>query len=367
MPAYIKAVTTEIQTLHARHWPNWQAATLYLGGGTPSLVPVDLLECIVKATGITEETEVSLEANPGTVDASKLQSLRRVGVNRLSLGMQSAHAAELSLLGRIHNQRDSVNAFHSARVAGFAVINLDLLYGLPKQRLDSWQETLERALELNPEHLSLYALTVEPRTRLAQWIHEGRIPSPDPDLAADMYELACQTMEAAGFQHYEISNWARPGNECRHNLAYWRNLPYIGIGAGAWGHWPTGQTGCRLRNVSHPATYIDRLARANPPANAPAELPLSAAIDEWEWIPRPLAMAETAFMALRLLKEGLVRTAFEARFGQDPVAYYEKALAQLSHDDLIEWDEQRIRLQPRAVLISNQVFAAFLPDASSEE
>jgi oxygen-independent coproporphyrinogen-3 oxidase len=275
--------------------------------------------------------------------------------------MQSTHAKELTLLGRRHEVSTVRIAVHRARAAGFNNLNLDLMYGLPKQTLKSWAESLEAAVSLSPDHLSLYALSVEPGTPLASQIENGQLPTPDPDLAADQYLLAGERLGAAGYLQYEISNWARPGRECRHNLAYWRNERYLGVGSGAWGHWPSGERSWRMRNVMHPQTYIERLTHHHLPQDAPERTPVSPAIGEWESIPPSVAMAETMFMGLRLVREGVSRGLFAARFGVDPVEFYAEPLAEHARTGLICWDDERVFLAPKAVLIGNQVFASFLP------
>ena len=192
-----------------------------------------LLATAREAFDVDTDAEISLEANPGALEYGHLDELRALGVNRLSMGAQSFDPALLRWMGRIHSPEDVERAFGAARAAGFENINLDFIYALPGQTLESWIATLERALALEPDHLSLYSLIVEEHTPLHRWVSEGKVAPPDDDLAADMYEHARQRLREAGYAHYEISNWARPGRECAHNLTYWRNLPYIGLGAGA--------------------------------------------------------------------------------------------------------------------------------------
>ena len=358
---YVDALAAELELL--RHQSeDWQVRTFYLGGGTPSLLPAEYVKIIVEAALPIPGAEISLESNPGTLEPALLTSLRRIGVNRLSIGMQSADPGELLLLGRPHDLADVQDAFRWARAAGFENINLDLIYGLPAQRIGIWRRTLDAALTLSPDHLSLYALTVEPETPLAALIGQGSVPPPDPDQAADLYDLSREELAAAGYVQYEISNWARPGKECRHNLAYWRNEQYLGAGAGAWGHWPEGDTGWRLRNVAHPTEFIERLRCAERPPGAPSRIPLSPASVEWEPVPRPLAMAETMFMGLRLVQEGVIRQAFADRFGADPVDIYAEVLADLARTNLIQWDEKHIFLPAEVILISNSILSAFLPE-----
>lgn len=376
IPAYVEALCAEIRwavDLRAKG-DRLPARSIYFGGGTPSLLALDdiarLLEAIGRAFPIGSGTEITLEANPGTVTRSYLQSLRELGVGRLSLGVQSAHERELHLLGRIHTWREAQEAVEAARAAGFDNLNLDFIYGLPGQSLLRWQQNLRAALGLGPEHLSLYALTVEEGTPLERRIARGELPAPDEDTAADMAEWAEEVLGRAGFFHYEISNWARihstpatfraaeppvlrPGVRseevsrfvCCHNLTYWRNEPYLGFGAGAASWWG----GRRWSNVHHPAEYIARLKERCSP------------VGEIEEISRRLEMGETMMMGLRLT-EGVSDARFRARFGTGLEEVFGRELARLSDDGLLEWDGEIARLTPRGRLLGNQAFAAFLPD-----
>ncbi|MBN1179560.1 MAG: radical SAM family heme chaperone HemW [Anaerolineae bacterium] len=368
IPAYVAAVCREIEAAGAR-WGRLRVPTLYIGGGTPSLVPPadleQLLDALRAAFRLADDAEVTLEANPGTLAPPYLAHLRDLGVNRLSLGVQSAHAGELQMLGRIHTWAQAVEAVSAACAAGFDNLSLDLIYGLPRQALQRWEETLRAALALAPQHLSLYALTVETGTPLAGRIARGTLPPPDDDLAADMVELAEALLAEAGYFHYEISNWARSDQRladrgwqippdilsetvspfvCRHNLVYWRNAPYLGFGAGA-ASWFGGE---RWVNVDHPQTYIDRIATGASP------------VAETEHIPRPLEMGETMMMGLRLA-EGVSDARFRARFGASLEAVCAKALGQLSRRGLLSWDGRAARLTAQGRLLGNQVFAHFLP------
>lgn len=331
-----------------------QVRTIYVGGGTPTVLPLSLLARLLggvwAAFGVDDRAEVSLEANPGTVDHTLLAAVRALGVNRLSLGVQSLDAAELRLLGRIHTAKEAADALRAARSAGFDNVNLDLIYGLPGQALDTWQESLERALELAPEHLSLYALTLEEGTPLAAEVAAGRLPEPDPDLAADMYELAQERLAGAGYDHYELSNWARsPDFRCQHNLVYWRNDSYAGVGAGAHS-WDGSR---RWANVSRPAEYIARLQAGESP------------VDMQETIGTELEMGETMMLGLRLVEEGVAFDRFDRRFGRDLRRIYAAPLAELTALGLIELVPDRVRLSPRGRLLGNQAFMRFLPEEES--
>ncbi len=330
--------------------------TIYVGGGTPTVLPLSLLARILagarRAFAVAPDAEVSVEANPGTVGVETLAGLRELGVNRLSLGVQSFDDAELRLLGRIHTATEAVAAVAAARQAGFDNLNLDLIYGLPDQRPDAWASSLERALALQPEHLSLYALSVEEGTPLAASIAGGRLPAPDPDRAAEMYELAEEILADAGYVHYEISNWARTAaHRCRHNLTYWRNEPYLGIGAGAHS-WAAGR---RWANVARPAEYVARVVAGARP------------IDSEEEIDLPLEMGETMIMGLRLLDEGVAAGRFQARFGLDLDQQFGLDLAQLVDLGLVERDGQGVKLSRRGHLLGNQAFFRFLPNPDKPE
>lgn len=327
-----------------------QARSVYVGGGTPTVLPVALLAEILGAAHrsftLDGDVEVSVEANPGTVDVSTLGQLHKLGVNRLSLGVQSLDEGELRLLGRIHSAGQAMDAFGAARRAGLENVNLDLIYGLPGQSMAAWQASLSRALELGPEHLSLYALSLEEGTPLASRVLRGELPFPDPDVAAEMYEWAAAACEAAGYEHYEISNWARePRFRCRHNLATWRNEPYLGFGAGAHS-WAGGK---RWWNVARPADYVARVMAGGSP------------VDGVEELPPALEMAETTILGLRLLDEGLSLARFRERFGVGARQQYAAELDELSALGLVEVDAERLRLTRRAHLLANQVFYRFLP------
>jgi oxygen-independent coproporphyrinogen-3 oxidase len=325
--------------------------TLYLGGGTPMVLApfllVQLIDTIRRTFSMDAPAEVSLEANPGTVDAETLDVLRASGVNRLSLGVQSLNDRELHRLGRIHSAVEAVEAFRAARQAGFDNVNLDLIYGQPGQSLASWQASLEKALDLWPDHLSLYALTVEEGTPMAAAVARGELPEPDPDLAADMYELAQSQLAAAGFVHYEISNWARSASlVCQHNLTYWRNEPYLGLGAGA--HSWLG--GLRWSNTAFPARYVAQVLGGD------------RYVEAEEAIDPEMEMGETMMMGLRLVEEGVSFKQFRQRFGLDLREWFASQLTDLQQLGLLETDGERVTLTERGRLLGNQVFLRFLPD-----
>lgn len=333
------------------------ACTLYFGGGTPSLLAPSQIGAVIAAAQadlrLAPDAEITLEANPGSVNAAYLAAVRRAGANRLSLGMQSSDPAELRRFARRHTLADVHDAVTWARAAGFASVSLDLIYGVPGQTPDSWRRSVEAALDLAPDHLSLYSLGVEEGTAFARWIARGELPPPDPDLAADMYEWASERLEAAGLHQYEISNWAAPGHACQHNVHVWRNLPYLGLGAGAHG----GAAGVRTVAALRPDVYIARLAAPHDPL----PFPLTPATDEVERLTREDALAETMFLGLRLTDEGIAPESLRARFGVDPRAVFGRELDRLHALSLLRTAaDGRILLTPRARLIANRVFEAFV-------
>ncbi|WP_448591209.1 radical SAM family heme chaperone HemW [Thermoflexus hugenholtzii] len=344
---YVAALGQEIRWFgRAARQP--RARTIYIGGGTPSLLPLPLLERLFEALReafeIPPGIEITMEANPSGLSVAYLEGVRALGVNRLSFGVQSAHPEELHLLRRDHTFQEAHEHFAMARAAGFANLNVDLIYGLPGQTLRRWQDTLEAVLAWSPEHLSAYALIVEERTALHRWIREGRIPAPDPDLAAEMYEWTRERLARAGYRHYELSNWARPGYESQHNAVYWRYEPYIGFGAGAWSFLRDR----RWMNARHPKDYIGRIERGETP------------VAEEEILPLPVQMAEMVILGLRRVEEGVEEARFRARFGQGLMERYGAVIAELEDLGLVRWDGVRLRLTPRGQLLGNQVFWRFL-------
>lgn len=364
IPSYVDALIMEMG-LWRQAAAGRPIATVFLGGGTPSLLPLPELERLMTALRqgfrLSPQAEVTLEANPGTVNRAHLRDLLALGINRLSLGVQSFHDEELRALDRIHTAAEARQAYAWARGAGFRRINLDLIYGLPHQPLERWQSTLEEAIALGPEHLSLYALTVEEGTRLAYEVEHGRIPGPDPDAQAAMYEWSLDRLEAAGYRQYEISNWARPGQECRHNLVYWRNGEWLGLGAGAHSHLGS----FRFANVYSPRRYI-RLVRETAAIGLPDLTHMSALLRAMRQVAYreeqtpELAMADTAILALRL-NDGLALEEFRARFGRGLDEVYGPTLAELASLGLVERAQGRVRLTRRGRLLANEVFLRLLP------
>jgi len=405
--AYVAALVDEI-ALAGRRAAQADGAprrcrTIFFGGGTPSLLTAeqvaDILAAARAAFALDADAEITLEANPGTLEYGHLDRLRAVGVNRLSMGAQSFDPALLKWMGRIHSPEEIAIAFRAARTAGFDNVNLDFIFALPGQSLATWQDTLERAIALGPEHLSLYSLIVEEGTPLFTWVKQGKVHEADEDLAADMYEYAETRLATAGYQQYEISNWATPGHACQHNLTYWRNLPYIGLGAGAHGSFddhryveargvreyiarvqasvaaelgtPPVNRRQRLRLgavADAERTQLPVIRRASERADAtpvPQEtldaLPAGAVVSD-DAIPRETAMVETAMVSLRLV-QGLDLAAFAARFGCTFETVFGARLADMRALGLLEEVNGYLRLTEHGRLLGNEVFMRLLPDA----
>ncbi len=337
--------------------------TVFIGGGTPTVLPPELLgkvlDACYQAFAVASDAEITCEANPGTVDQASFGALRAMGINRLSLGVQSFDDAELRWLGRIHSADEAEAAFQAARKAGFDNINLDFIFGLPGQTPETWARTLERAVALGPEHLSLYSLTVEHGTPLYDRVRRGLAAVPDDDLAADLYEQAGATLAVAGYEQYEISNWAHlrstkresrtsesriPPLACRHNLVYWRREPYLGCGPGA--HSFDGLR--RWWNVKPVPEYIGRITAGRSPER------------DGEIIDRDTAMGEFMMLGLRLVGEGVTEARFREQFGLGLDEVFREQIGRLVAQGLLERLPDRVRLTQRGRLLGNRAFGEFL-------
>ena len=361
---YIEAVTSEI-AFWGRVLQSPRVNTVFLGGGTPSYLPEDgfgrIVQAIRDAFPLRRDAEITVEANPDDLDRAKCDYLLSLGVNRLSIGVQSTDPALLNMLGRRHGPEQAALAFRTARAAGFTDVNLDLMYGLPGQTIDQWRDTVEQVTSWGPEHLSLYCLTLEEGTPMHRQVRDGGLPKPDEDLAADMYAHARTTLAEGGYHHYEVSNWCRPGHESRHNLGYWRNLPYLGVGPGAH----SSLAGYRFWQVSSPRMYIARVrqwADSGPKACADMTGELLGSICPvagWEQIDIDTACAETMFLGLRLL-DGLDLAAASEEVGINLEAKYSTQIRDLIALGMLHRQGSRLRLTSDAYLIANQVFMRFV-------
>ncbi|HEY9401068.1 MAG TPA: radical SAM family heme chaperone HemW [Pyrinomonadaceae bacterium] len=324
------------------------ADTIYFGGGTPSLLTPAQVERILGAVGerfrVADGAEVTLEMNPGTVTPELAEEFRACGVNRASFGLQTFDDEQLRRLGRTHTAADARRTLSVLRQAGFDNVSFDLIAGLPGQTLSQWARNMDEALALRPAHLSLYLLEVHEATPLAVQLREGRWPQPDPDVAAEMYQLLVERTRADGYEHYEISNFCLPGREARHNLKYWTNAPYYGFGSSAHSY-----DGACLRwsNERDAARYVELVEGRG-----------SAVVETSELSVRD-AGAEALFLGLRLLR-GVDLEAHRAEFGTDVRSEYAADLSRFREARLIELDGDLLRLTRDGALLSNEVFAAFV-------
>jgi oxygen-independent coproporphyrinogen III oxidase len=355
IPAYVEAMCNELRLL-GRVTPA-PLHTIYFGGGTPSLLSAaqigQIIDTCRRHFNVRSDAEITLEVNPGSIDAAYFVALRETGVNRLSIGMQSAHESELKLFQRDHGVDAVPITVERARAAGFDSLSLDLIYGVPNQTLAMWEASVRTALSLRPDHLSMYSLQLEDGTPMTKQVQRGLLTKPDDDLAADMYELADELVTAQGLSQYEISNWARLGHECKHNLQYWRNLPYLGVGAGAHGY----AAGLRYEVVRPIPKYIELASQ--PDAGLP--YPLTNTVERSEPIDVSASMAEHMMTGLRLLREGIDVRAFEQRFGVPLMHMYGDVIERFTGYGLLKQDNDHVYLTPNARLVSNQIFLEFFP------
>ncbi|MDX6531605.1 MAG: hypothetical protein QOH41_3895 [Blastocatellia bacterium] len=348
---YVNSLINEISNWNEVERPS-SIDTIYFGGGTPSLLMPSQVERILTAVHhrfqIINGAEVTIELNPGDGGSSRaskqetMREFRRVGINRASFGAQTFDDRELKHLGRTHSAADIPATFQQLRAAGFENISFDLIAGLPNQTLSGWQRNLEEALKLRPDHLSLYLLDLHEGTPLADQIRSGMRPRPDDDLAGEMYQLMVDEVGAAGYEHYEISNFCLPGFESRHNTKYWIGAPYYGFGCSAHSY-----DGHRRRwgNQRDVAKYADLIEQGQ------------TAIVERTELNEEDARSESIFLGMRLMR-GLDLADYRTRFGSDLRDEYDSDLDRLVGAGLIEIDEDLLRLTERGALLSNEVFAA---------
>jgi oxygen-independent coproporphyrinogen-3 oxidase len=367
IPAYIDALVREIHFV-AKTQEKCPVHTIFFGGGTPSLIPLrqyaKILSALSEGFEMTEDVEISMEANPGTLSRAYLLGLRELGVNRLSLGVQSTAPQDLVRLDRIHRVEEILSSVREARMAGFDNINFDLIFGLPWQDYESWQHSLNRACSLAPDHLSIYSLIIEPGTPLHAWHHRGLIALENQDLQAAMYDWAREALSQRGFIHYEISNWAAEGAGrkliCRHNLQYWRNQPYFGFGTGAHGF----VNQIRMVNVSTIEAYIERLSDVSHFQKSRQSYPGSPATISMTPVDKLTYMKDTMLLGLRLLEEGVSQSDFAARHQESMLDVFQMEIDRLLGLGLVTWSddqgEKRLRLTPGGILVANQVFMAFV-------
>ena len=338
---YVQALCREIRACRGRYPA--RVSSLFFGGGTPSVLEpghmAEIMEALAEVFSFEPDSEMSIEANPGTVNLEKLRTYEKIGLNRISFGLQSAHNEELKALGRIHTWEEFLESYDLARQAGFDNINVDLMSGIPDQTLASWQKTLSRVLELAPEHVSAYSLIVEEGTPFAQ----RKLNLPEEEEERRMYEMTAEMLGSQGYRQYEISNYALPQRECAHNMGYWMRDDYLGLGLGAASLFDSQ----RWNNTDSMEEYLEKSER-------PEEIQVCR-----EKLSVREQMEETMFLGLRMT-EGIERERFQEEFGISVEEVYGDALRRLEGLGLLQADRGRIYLTRKGISLSNQVFVEFL-------
>lgn len=349
---YVSSLLDEIRahTSNKKLASEYNVATVFLGGGTPSILNISqikrIFEVIKNTFAVIEDAEITIEANPGTVTREKLETYRACGINRISFGLQSTNNEELKLLGRIHTYEEFLESFHLARECGFDNINVDLISAIPKQTLASWEETLQKVIALQPEHISAYSLIVEDGTPFAKVYGEGcpgEKDLPEEEEERSIYYRTEELLKEAGYHRYEISNYAKAGKECRHNLGYWERKEYLGIGLGA----ASLIDNTRFSNTSDLQRYIKY---AKHPDQIQEDIQVLSTQEQME---------EFMFLGLRKI-EGISEKAFKKSFGISIDEVYGIQLKKLITEELLKRIDGRIMLTRRGIDVSNYAFAEFL-------
>ena len=344
--SYISALYREI-TAYSQKLKTGNIKTVYLGGGTPTILSgtqiFNILKFCEDKFTIDKNAEITIEANPGTLDGEKLKLLIESGINRLSLGAQSFNNVFLKKLGRIHNAQEIIDSYFLAREIGFANINIDIMFALPDQNTEDLQDTLKKAVSLKPDHLSLYNLTIKPGTEYYREYKRGKLNLPTEDEEYDMYNWVIDFLEENGFEHYEIANFARPHKKSMHNLIYWQNKPYLGIGAGAYSY----IRGYRYMNYENPVKYIKETMSGKLPK------------DNGERLSLRKRMIETIILGLRT-KDGVGYKKFKKRFGVSLNDIFCRQINKLVNLGLLEKSYVKIKLTRDGIFLANTVFREFV-------
>lgn len=343
---YLHALEREME-LTTKQLPAERIESIFIGGGTPTVLTPDQMKFFLQTVNAyfadrTSDCEITMEANPGTTDPEKLAAMREGGVNRISFGVQSFDNALLSAIGRIHNTDDVYRSIENARNAGFDNLSIDLMLGLPNQTTEKMNATLDEALKLELEHYSAYSLKIEENTLFHKLYHANKLPLPDEDDELEMYETVMKRMTQAGYGQYEISNFAKPGRESRHNRTYWRNLAYYGLGAGAHGYAQRH----RHVNIKGVQAYIDACKDGLP-------------LKERHEVSRQEAMEDFMMVGLRLLS-GVGNSDFHAMFGVRMEETFGDKISSLVDRGLLVAERDGYRLSERGILFGNDVFGSFL-------
>ncbi len=343
---YVEALLKELKA-YSPVLKNYTIPTVFMGGGTPTILPPSqlkkILHTVQQSFNLTPDCEITIEANPATIKLQTLQEIRTAGYNRISIGVQSFDERELQLLERVHNEDEIHSTVRRARSAKFENLSMDLMFALPDQTMEKWQSHLKQAIAKNPDHLSTYNLTIEPATAFFKLHERGKLCLPPEDTQLEMYETTMQTLEDAGYQQYEISNFAKPGMESQHNINYWNNGEYLGVGAGASSY----LNGERFKNTNLPSIYIREIGiKEN-------------AIETRERLEPIHAMGETLMLGLRLLK-GISIDVFENRFQVSFQKVYGNVLEPLLNQDLITFNQNRIALSRKGLFLADSVILKFM-------
>lgn len=348
MESYVRALLLEMEQA-AQGATDRRVDTIFFGGGTPTTLPFADLARILKDSrqhfNVNPEAEITCEANPATIPHADLAQLREAGFNRLSIGVQSFDPDELKRLERVHSVDEIYLTVERARQAGFENLSLDLMFGLPGQTVERWQENLQKAIDLQPDHLSAYNLTIEPDTVFYKQQSQSQLTMPPDDFQRELFEITIDTLTKTGYEHYEISNYAKPGKQCRHNLNYWMNGEYIGLGAGA----SSAFNGERYKNVNLPARYIAQIVESQ------------TAVESRETPDRRQRMGEAVMLGLRL-KQGLNLANFEQQFGVSFHDAFGETVERLKNMELLEIANGQVSLSRKGLFLADSVIVEFIPE-----
>jgi len=346
--SYVEFLCLEIASSIEKYRDFGKVVSIYIGGGTPSALPTSLMDKVISTCfsvfSPSSEIEMTIEANPENLTFKKLKKLKALGFNRLSIGAQSFNDELLKVLGRGHSADETLKCYLFAREAGFQNINLDLIFGIPNQTVGCWIETLEIIAKLNPDHVSAYSLEVHEDTLLHKQICDGLFSATKEDAQADMYFECLKYLSKEGFCHYEISNFAKEGKECKHNLLYWKNGNYLGFGAGAHSHIEN----LRFENVNNPNDYIEALRCGK------------KFLEICEKLSSDKVLSETIFLGLRLV-DGINLDEFKRKFDRSLIDIYERQIEDLKEKGLVVCQEN-LKLTEKGLFLANEVFIQFIPD-----
>jgi len=343
---YRKCILLEIQSVSSRFEAE-AVNSVYFGGGTPSIVPAehiaDILEACKRQFRVAEDCEISLEANPGAIPPEKMDALRLAGINRISLGAQSFVDEELSSIGRIHSSGMILQSVNQLRENGFENLNLDLLLGIPGQTKESWQYSLQKTAALSVPHISVYMLDLDEPCKLCDLVADGLVQLPEEDLISELYLETIHFLSVCGYEHYEISNFTKPGYSCRHNLKYWKREPVCGLGLGSHSF----DRHSRYANRQDLNGYFRSIEDGRSP------------VCQWHPISESQALEETLFLGLRLTR-GVDWRQLQFLYGADKLVGYEAPLREFSVKGWVEWKDSAVRLTPAGMLFSNEIFQLFV-------